>query len=171
VYSIVHQSGGFIDAYSERGRGTAFDIYFPRVEALPEPVQKAVVRKVNSGTETVLVLEDDRVLRGIVVEHLTGLGYFVLEAHDCLDALELCRLHKSKVDLLLTDVAMPDMNGPALAENIREIAPEIKVLFMSGYPQEHVERSESVSSQLHFLAKPFTAHQLGAKVRAVLDSE
>jgi two-component system cell cycle sensor histidine kinase/response regulator CckA len=170
VYSIVHQSGGYIDAYSEPGRGTSFDIYFPRVAAMPRP-DRAIVRKANSGTETLVVLEDDRVLRGIVVEHLTGLGYFVLEAHDCIHAMEICRQQSSVIELLLTDVSMPDMTGPALAESIRQIVPDIKVLFMSGYPQDHVQRTQSISGDVNFLAKPFTAAQLAAQVRSVLDSE
>jgi DNA-binding NtrC family response regulator len=111
------------------------------------------------------------VLREVVVEYLTTLGYFVLEAHDCSDCLELCRERTTNIDLLVTDVVMPDMHGPALAESVREILPNIKVLFMSGYPSADVQRAESAKSKLNFLAKPFNASQLGVKVREILDSE
>lgn len=169
AYGIVHQSGGYIDASSEPGRGTTFEIYFPRVDSVtrPDPANQGSVR----GSETIMLVEDDVVLREVVVEYLTSLGYFVLEAHDCANALELCQQHSSAVDLLITDVVMPDMNGPTLAENVRDLLPKIKVLFMSGYPSADVQRAESVASKLNFLAKPFNASELGAKVRAILDSE
>jgi two-component system cell cycle sensor histidine kinase/response regulator CckA len=169
AYGIVHQSSGYINASSEPGRGTTFEIYFPRVESLTRlaPGVGSSVR----GSETVMVVEDDVVLREVVVEYLTSLDYFVLEAHDCADALELCRRHSSPVDLLITDVVMPDMNGPTLAEHVREILPNIKVLFMSGYPNADMQRAESSEAKLNFLAKPFNASELGVRVRAILDSQ
>jgi two-component system cell cycle sensor histidine kinase/response regulator CckA len=169
VYSVVTQSGGHIDAHSEPGRGTTFDIYLPRHE-VAQRTDFALKRARSMGTETILIAEDDPILREVAVEYLTSLGYFVLESQDCAHAMELCRDHSSAVDLLLTDIVMPDMSGPTLAEHIREISPRTKVLFMSGYPNVDVPHSSFRGSDLHFLSKPFNAAELGEKVRSILDA-
>jgi len=170
AYGVVTQSGGHIDAHSEPGRGTTFDIYLPRYDSShrPETIQKSIR---STGSETIMVVEDDPILREVAAEYLTSLGYFVLEAQDCAHALQLCREHSSSVDLLVTDIVMPDMNGPTLAEHVREISPKVKVLFMSGHPNIDLPNSSFRGTNLNFLAKPFNAAELGAKVRTVLDAD
>jgi len=170
AYGVVTQSGGHIDGHSEPGRGTTFDIYLPRSDSDPRQ-DLASKRSRSTGSETILIAEDDPILREVAVEFLTSLGYFVLEAQDCAHAMELCRRHASMVDLLLTDIVMPDMNGPTLAEHIRDISPKTKMLFMSGYPNVDIPSASFRGANLNFLAKPFNATELGAKVRAILDAD
>jgi CheY-like chemotaxis protein len=185
AYGVVVQSCGHIDAHSEPGRGTTFDIYLPRCEGSPRWDHPSKGLR-STKSETVLVAEDDPVLREVAVEYLTSLGYFVMEAHDCAHAVQLCREHSSMsganasatarshqqmVDLLLTDIVMPDMSGPALAEQIRDLSPKTKVLFMSGYPNVDIPGVGVRGASLNFLSKPFNAAELGAKVRNILDAD
>jgi len=167
VFGVVKQSGGGIYVYSERGNGTTFKIYLPAarerrpavtVEPEPEPV---------SGTETVLVVEDDPNVRDLVRLLLEHNGYNVLTVQDADEAERACR--ELDVHLLLTDVVMPEVSGQALAERIAEVAPDVRILFMSGYSDEAVHRNGMLSERAAFIEKPFTERAL-TKVREVLDA-
>jgi CheY-like chemotaxis protein len=163
VYGIVRQSGGFIDLESRPGRGTTFRIYLPQAAGNAEAVAPAAAAPAvpARGTETVLVVEDDEDVRGITCQVLEINGYTVLEAFDVEDAVRLADQHPGPIDLLLTDVVMPRMSGPELAEILRDRRPDVAVLYVSGYPDDR--RSQS-ARELEFLPKPF---QLGELIRAV----
>jgi len=170
VYGIVKQSGGSIIVESAPDRGTTFRIYFPRVEqgvSGPTGVVEAIdpVR----GRETILLVEDEPAVRGLVHETLRLHGYTVLEARHGIEALLTSAKYVGSIHLLLTDVVMPQMSGPEVAEKILTVRPEIKVLYMSGYPDHPVFDRGSVSRQNGFLPKPFSPHMLAQKVREVLD--
>jgi CheY-like chemotaxis protein len=169
VYGIVKQNGGEIQVYSEPGHGTVFKIYFPAVaehaEALHgESKQVALV----SATETVLLVEDEDQVRHLTRELLTRQGYRVLEASSGRSALALAREHRDRIDLLLTDVVMPQMSGPDLAREVRSSHPEIRVLFMSGYTDTAVALQETLPAGTPFVQKPFTSANLQRKVREAL---
>lgn len=171
VYGIVKQSGGYITVESAPGVGTAFRIYFPRVElersALTEGAEAIDPAR---GRETILLVEDEPAVRGLVHETLRLHGYTVLEARHGIEALLTSARYAGSIHLLLTDVVMPQMSGPEVAEKILTVRPEIKVLYMSGYPDHPVFDQGSVSRQTGVLAKPFSPHALAQKVREVLDS-
>jgi CheY-like chemotaxis protein len=169
VYGIVKQHGGNIWVYSEPGQGTAFKIYLPRVEMAVAKVEerRAGARDLR-GSETILVAEDDRAVRSLVVRLLRSMGYWVLEASRVEEALLVCLRHKGPVHLLLTDVVMPKMSGRDLLEHIRPLRPDIRVLFTSGYTEEALHRRE-LERDAAFLQKPFTEESLARKVRDVLD--
>src|SRR5947208_2665357 len=136
VYGIVKQSGGNIWLYSEPNKGTTFKIYLPAVDALPEDIGKAApVEAGRHGSGTVLVVEDDEQLRRLTHRALAAQGYEVLEADRGRSALDIARRHKGAIDLLVTDLVMPDTNGPKLAETLRAARPGLRVLIMSGYPE------------------------------------
>lgn len=171
-YGIVQQHGGSIELYSEPGHGTAVKIYLPRVEGqadrLPSP--HAVEAGLPRGSETVLLVEDEPGVRGLVSRILGDLGYTVLQAGDGDEALRLAQSHPGQaIDLLLTDVVMPRLSGRTLAEYLAVRFPGIKVLFTSGYAERGIVNHGQLDHQAAFLAKPFSAAALAHKLRDVLD--
>jgi PAS domain S-box-containing protein len=171
VFGVVKQSGGSIFVYSEEGRGTTFKIYLP---ATSRPVREAAAdghRPVSErGSETVVVVEDDASVRTLVRIMLGDCGYEVLEATDADAAMALCDEHPAGVDLLLTDVVMPDIGGRALADRLTALFPGLRVLFMSGYSDEAVFRHGIIWPDTAFIEKPFSQAALARKVREVLDA-
>jgi two-component system, cell cycle sensor histidine kinase and response regulator CckA len=170
VYGIVKQSGGFIWVYSEPGRGTTFKIYLPRENgpiSLPHTHARPIT--FQRGSETVLLVEDAEPVRALAKEFLTESGYSVLEACDGKEAILLARETKTPIHLLLTDVVMPRMGGRQLAEQLARLHPAIKVLYMSGYPNDGIVRSGVLAGGVAFLQKPFTRELFLLRVREVLD--
>jgi PAS domain S-box-containing protein len=171
VYGIVKQSGGNIWVYSELGKGTTLKIYLPRVDRtseLPEP--GAAPDEVLRGSETVLLAEDDEMVRALAQAILERYGYTVLAARNVHDALRLAQEGPVQIHLLLTDTIMPVMNGPELAKRFRSIRPETKVLFMSGYTDKVIVNTAALEPGTAFLQKPFTPQTLTHKVREVLNA-
>jgi len=172
VYGIVKQSGGYIWLYSEPGKGAAFKIYLPRVDELATPAVRPAARAGGvAGTETVLVAEDDDLLRPLACELLRKLGYHVLEARDSAEALKAARGHPGEIHLIVSDVVMPGGGGFELAKQIRAERPTMRVLFMSGYTDEAVVRHGLLERGLNYLQKPFTPAVLTRRVREVLDAK
>ena len=171
-YGIVRQSGGNLRIGSEPDKGTTVHIYLPRVPAPPPPAyKKPNGRKSRGGTETILVLEDDVGVRHISVRVLRGLGYKVIEAASSNDARRLLSENGGRrVDLLLTDMVMPQISGRRFADALRAAHPNIKVLFISGYLEESLQPSDRCEPGMFFLPKPFDSEQLAAKVREALEA-
>ncbi len=171
VYGIVKQSGGYIWVYSELGRGTTFKIYLPRIDGSAEEAKRrsAAVRPAR-GSETVLLVEDEEAVRALSRSILESYGYRVLEAEGPHAAMEMAQRHETPIQLILTDVVMPDMDGADLVSRLAPLHPEAKVLFMSGYTDDAVVRHGMITEGGHFLQKPFTPASLAAKVREVLDA-
>ena len=171
VYGIVQQSGGSITVESAPGHGAIFRIYFPRVEqeALEVRAGAEAVDPMH-GRETILLVEDEPAVRGLVNETLRLHGYTVLAARHGIEALLASAKCVGPIHLLLTDVVMPQMSGPEVAEKILIARPDIKVLYMSGYPDHPVFDQDGVIHQTGFLQKPFSPPVLVQKVREVLDS-
>ena len=171
-YGIVRQSGGHLRVESEEGKGTTVHIYLPRVPAPPPPpYKKPMAKKARGGTETILVLEDDVSVRHISVRVLRTLGYEVIEAANSNDARRLLSENGGrKVDLLLTDIVMPQISGRRFADTLRAAHPNIKVLFISGYLEESLQPSDRCEPGMFFLPKPFDSEQLATKVREALDA-
>ncbi len=171
VYGIVKQSGGYIWVYSELGEGTTFKVYLPRVtQAVQhEPVVSKELPQARAS-ETVLMVEDEEGVRLVVRGFLEARGYRVLEAANGEEALRLAAAQNGPIHLLLTDMIMPAMNGPALAEHIRRQRPAIKVLFMSGYASRGARQNHGLDSQASFLEKPFSGETLERRIREVLDA-
>jgi two-component system cell cycle sensor histidine kinase/response regulator CckA len=170
VYGIVKQSGGYVWVYSDVGQGTTFRIYLPRVEGTAvTPDRSAPGKRVTSGSETVLVAEDEDTVRTVVARVLRQQGYTVLEARDGHEALTICREHSGPIHLIVTDVIMPQVSGAELAQESGVLRPDAKVLLMSGYTGGELERRGVVAERVAFLQKPFTPTALAQKVREVLD--
>jgi CheY-like chemotaxis protein len=169
VYGIVKQSGGHVWVYSEPGQGTTFKIYLPQVQGEVEKEQPSIGSvKLVKGLETILLVEDEEPLREMICELLVESGYAVLAASDGFEALEIARQHKGPIHILLTDVVMPRMGGPALVKPLLVLQPEIKVLYMSGYTgYADVDRA-LVSSESELISKPFTRDTLLRKIQDML---
>jgi len=170
VYGIVKQNHGFVWVYSEPGSGTVFKVYFPCVSghhAVREG-EPARPESVPRGTETILLVEDEPAVRNATGEFLRLQGYHVIEAEDGLAALASARNHGGTIDLLVTDVVMPNMSGGELAKEFAQIRPVTKFLFVSGYPGKTILDHKVVDLETNFLQKPYTLKQLSMKVRAAL---
>ena len=174
VYGVVKQSGGYIWVYSEPGRGTTFKIYLPRIEEenVPAardrlPTQKATPR----GSEVILLAEDEKGVRELAREYLETSGYTVIVAENGHAAIDLASRHSGPIHLLMTDVVMPGMGGPELAERIKALRPEIKVLYMSGYTDQAIMHQGVLQTGAVLLQKPFTLAALASKLREMLVGE
>ncbi len=170
VFGVVKQSGGGIYVYSEPGRGSTFKIYLPVATVEPELPEPPAEKVDDSGSETILLVEDDESVRELVRVMLEANGYRVLSACDAEEATQVCTERPAGVDLLLTDVMMPEVNGRVLAERLGALAPRMRILFMSGYSDEAVHRHGVLGAQSAFLEKPFSERTLARKVREVLDA-
>lgn len=171
VYGIVKQSGGNIWVYSEKGQGTTFKVYLPRVGHVSQDIRAEPVNgPLPQGTETVLVVEDEEVVRRMARRILEMNGYHVLDASRADEAIEICKHYMKPIHLLLTDVVMPQMGGRDLAERIIQLRPQTKVLYMSGYTDDAIVHHGVLDPDVAFLQKPFVSATLTHKVREVLDS-
>jgi CheY-like chemotaxis protein len=169
VYGIVKQSGGSIWVYSEPGRGTTFKVYLPRVSQPAVEIPRRAAPVVVTGSETVLVVEDEEAVCRLAERILRGAGYEVLTASSGGEALLLCERRGGEVDLLLTDVVMPQMSGPELAERLSRTNPGLRVLYMSGYTDNAIAHHGTLDPGTRLIGKPFAAAELTRKVREVLD--
>jgi PAS domain S-box-containing protein len=172
TYGIVHQSGGHISVESEPGKGTTVQIYFPRVPAPPPPAySKPNAKPLPTGKETILVLEDDISVRHMSIRVLRNLGYDVIEAANGDDAQRLINQRAGqRIDLLLTDMVMPQMSGRFFADWLRKLRPRTKVVFVSGYLSESLHAGDKIDRDTYFLPKPFDPEQLAQTIRRVLDA-
>jgi PAS domain S-box-containing protein len=168
-YGIVKQSGGSIFVYSEPGKGTTFKVYLPRVSAPPTPSAARIAKAATRGTETLLVVEDDEMVRRVAVRILRAMGYVVHETGDPLEALELFDKISPPVALLVVDVVMTGMSGRELADRLRLRRPDLKVLYTSGYTENTIVHHGVVDAGINFLAKPYVAEALATRVRQALD--
>ncbi|MDQ1256020.1 MAG: hypothetical protein QG656_615, partial [Candidatus Hydrogenedentes bacterium] len=170
VYGIVKQNEGFVNLYSEPGQGTTFRIYFPRCEGVdaPREARKAALSK--TGTETVLLVEDEETLLKLATMLLKRLGYTVLPANEPAKAIAIASEYGEKIHLLMTDMVMPGMNGRDLRDKLAPVRPSMKCLFMSGYTPDFIVHRGVLEAETHFIQKPFSLDDLATKVREVLES-
>jgi CheY-like chemotaxis protein len=170
VYGIVKQSGGNIWVYSELGLGTVFKVYLPRIDTVSSTVETLVQETAAPrGSGTILLVEDEDIVRGLTRKILTQAGYNVLDANGGEEAIHLCRTHVGPIDLLLTDVVMPEISGKEVADRLLELRPKIRVLYMSGYTDEAIVQHGVLDANVEFIQKPFTCVRLAQKVTDVLN--
>jgi CheY-like chemotaxis protein len=173
-YGIAKQVGGHISVYSELGRGTTFKVYLPRTERketeqAPAPPRPEVTP--SRGTETILLVEDDAALRDLAGIVLEKQGYRVLTATNGLEAAEIAERHSAEIDLLLTDVVMPQMGGKELADRLQPLHPRMKILFTSAYTEDAIVHHGILDPGIDFLRKPYTPTALSRQARATLDRQ
>jgi PAS domain S-box-containing protein len=172
IYGIIKQNNGFVRVYSEPGQGSTFKVYLPRVRGNAEPEEKEQTPVDDlSGSETVLIVEDNDSLRNFAQKVLHIYGYRTLNAENGEDALRVCKEHDGQIDLMITDVVMPKMGGKKLSERLQPLYPQMKVIYMSGYTDNAIVHHGVLEPGLNFLEKPFTPESLGRKVREALGNE
>jgi PAS domain S-box-containing protein len=169
VYGVIQQSGGAISVYSEPGQGTTFKIFFPQCESEVSPEVTQPRAAAVNGNETILLVEDQSAIREVASVYLMGLGYNVLAAPDGEAALRIAETQHQRIDLVVTDIVMPNMGGRELVSHITRLYPQARVLYMSGYPDFAVRQSEELSEPAELLQKPFSLKSLATKARALLD--
>jgi two-component system cell cycle sensor histidine kinase/response regulator CckA len=171
VYGIVRQSGGEILVRSERGKGTTFRIFLPRIESPAEQESPAIsqVAVRTTGDETILIVEDEPAVRDLAKQVLARAGYTVMAASNGIEALRVCETQPEKIHLVLTDVVMPKMGGRVFAEQLAKARPDVRILYMSGYTDDAIDKHGTFDPGTHLIAKPFTLIDLRRKVREVLD--
>jgi len=166
---MVKQNGGFINVYSEPGRGTLFKIYLPRHMAKAEyKIEKPKPQTVVTGNETILLVEDEPTILNMTTMMLERMGYTVLTATTPGETIRIAKEHPGSIDLLMTDVVMPEMNGPTLAKTLLSLYPGLKRLFMSGYTSNVIAHHGVLEEDVHFIQKPFSMQTLGKKIREAL---
>jgi CheY-like chemotaxis protein len=172
VYGFVRQSGGHVKVYSEPGEGTTIKLYLPRLMSNEEDPDEAVKWEIDKTNrrQTILVVEDDDDVRVYTVEILRELGYVVLEAHDGAAALRRLARREQKVDLLFTDVVMPEMSGRELVERARALRNDLKVLYTSGYTRNAIVHGGRLDAGVEMIAKPFTYQALAEKIADIFDA-
>ena len=171
VYGIVKQSGGYIFVESGLNKGTEFTIYFPSVEENEGNEEAGEAGKKLRGSETILIVEDEEMVRNLIFESLGMFGYNLIEAENGLEALNICKMYDKKtIHLLITDMVMPDMGGWELAKKFQKLKPGVKVLYISGYMDEARASQIVKDDGVAFLQKPFAPQTLAEKVREILDS-
>ena len=169
IFGIVKQSGGNIWVYSEPGEGTTFRVYFPSAGHVAEPLPEVAPPAVLTGTETILLAEDQDEVRFVACESLRRFGYHVLEARNAGEALLICESHPLPIHLLVTDVVMPKMNGRELAQRLLKIRPELEVLYMSGYTDNAIVHHGILDPDVAYVQKPLVPDAFARRVREVLD--
>ncbi len=169
VYGIITQNKGFVDVYSEEGKGTTFKIYIPRCDKNPEVTQEIIIDKSLKGTETILVVEDEESILRFCKRVLEEYSYKVITATNPGEAIVLTEKHKGKIHVIITDVIMPYMNGKELSERIKLLMPGIEVIFMSGYTADIIDHLSVLDENQRFIHKPFLPENLLRIVRKVLD--
>ncbi len=171
MYGIVKQNEGFINVYSEPGQGTTFRIYLPAVKGyVPDAPVMSAPGTMRGGTETVLLVEDEKAILSLGQTILEGLGYTVLTANTPRQAIRLAGEHPGDIHLLITDVVMPEMNGRELAERLQALRPGITCLYTSGYTADVIAHRGIVDEAVQFLQKPFSLRALAEKIREALES-
>jgi DNA-binding NtrC family response regulator len=166
----VNQSGGYITVYSEPGYGTVFKVLLPRVDERPSIISIRPPKQHFDGEETILLIEDDPRVRAAASRVLRSHGYRILDASNGATALALANAHRGEVELVLSDVVMPDANGPDVVARLRESQPDLRALFMSGYTSHAVLSNGLLEPGINLLQKPFTPEFLVKRVRQVLDA-
>jgi len=169
VYGIIKQHNGYINVYSEPGKGTTFKIYLPLVAATAEDHKPEGLVALKGGSETILVAEDDASLRRLVKSMLEEFGYTVIEAVDGADAIEKIRQNRDALQLLLLDVIMPNKNGREVYEEAKKLMPSVKTVFLSGYTADIVHKRGILDAGQEFISKPIAPNDLLKKIRDVLD--
>ena len=169
ILITVKQSGGHVEVESLPGRGTTFRIYLPVIDETTAEEPKSSLGSLPGGTETILLVEDEEGVRKLSSYLLTHGGYQVLEAENGQQALEIVAHYQGRIDLLVSDVVMPGMCGPQVAEAVKVVQSGVKVLFQSGYTDDALLRHGVAEAERTFLQKPFTLPDLARKVREVLD--
>ena len=172
VYGIVTQSQGHIEVRSELDRGTVFEVYLPAVEdEIDRTTIAAAPIRSPRGSETILVVEDDDLVRGVTDAILVMNGYTVLQANSGDEALRVCKAHTGPIDLVMTDVVMPGLNGRQTAEQLLRLRPQLKLLFTSGYADDAIVRHGVLEPGTEFIQKPFAVDALAHRIRKILDAE
>ncbi len=170
VYGVVKQSGGYIYVRSEEGHGATFEVYLPRVAGEHDEHKAAEMAPGKGGHETILLVEDNEPLMELAREMLEGLGYTVLTSIRPSEAVGIAKHYKGQIELLITDVVMPEISGRVLADKMSAIRPEMKVLYISGYPDGHVAENFELKDGWSLLEKPFTRNGMAKRIREVLDA-
>jgi len=171
VYGIVKQNEGSIYVKSEIGKGTSFEIYWPTTTESPEKDYiETINQKAYSGKETILFVEDDEDVRQFACVALKSFGYNIIEANNGKNALQLVKKENTSIDIIITDLIMPEMNGQELASMVHQFLPDIKVLYVSGYTFDYLLKDGEIEENINFLQKPYTIQSILKKIRGALDS-
>jgi two-component system, cell cycle sensor histidine kinase and response regulator CckA len=169
VFGIVKQSGGSVQVYSEMGTGSSVKVYLPRIDQKVSLEREGRRKPALKGSETILLVEDDEMVRTLVRETLEREGYKVIDSADPVEAQRISDNYRGRIDLLIADVVMPKLSGRELSRNLTDRRPDLKVLYMSGYTDSAIVNSGILQKEVAFLQKPFTPGQLSAKVREVIE--
>lgn len=169
VHGAVEQNGGYIHVYSQVGKGTTFKIYFPAADEAPARIPPPRELELRKGSETILLVEDDPALRDLTVTLLSGQGYKVLEAKNATSAVELAQQYAHEIEVLLTDVILPDLSGVELASQLNRARPKMRVLYMSGYPGDLLSHHGVLKPGIALLPKPFTRRDLVSRIGSLLE--